>query len=239
MQQILWLDTETLSLDPTVASISEIAYIPEVLGELYDVNAFPVQPILHSEDKIYGGCPIEEVIQEYNKNLHAQAPEQLQSFSFPKGSPLFFYSRNALTFNVTPPDIRDPSEWLLRPESLSARMALEQLIADLDAFTTSPTARWMLAGHNVKFDYDVLCRWAVRILGEKEAKIHLFDKINSYTFLDTLSLVRWGMYDGTLPIKNARLETVAKYFNLDHKQHTAKADVLACREISRKLRGLP
>ena len=52
MQQILWLDTETLSLDPTVASISEIAYIPEVLGELYDVNAFPVQPILHSEDKI-------------------------------------------------------------------------------------------------------------------------------------------------------------------------------------------
>ena len=234
-KQVLWLDLETLSLDPTVASISEMAYIPEAFGETHGLTYFPVQPIMHCEDQVFGDVYLPIVVNKYNAHLHDKDPSQLVDFKFPGGDSLFFYSRNALTFNVPAPGIKDPSEWLLRPGSVSSRKALEQLITDLDSFTVDPKIRWVLAGHNVSFDHAVLSNWATRLLGEKEAKERLLCKINSFEFLDTLSLVRWHMFSGDLEIPNARLETVAKYLKLKTSAHTAASDVETSRNVAKLL----
>ena len=238
IKQILWLDLETLALDPTVASISEMAYIPEAFGETYGLNYFPVQPIMHCEDHVFGDRDLSVVVKQYNARLHDKSPEQLVAFKFPMGVPLFFYSRNALTFNVPVPEVKDPSEWLLRSGSMSARKVLEQLILDIESFTVDPKMRWVLAGHNVSFDHAVLSNWATRLLGEKEAKERLLNKINSYVFLDTLSLVRWNMYCGSLDIPNARLETVAKHLKIKTTDHTAASDVETSRTVAKLLLGV-
>jgi DNA polymerase III epsilon subunit-like protein len=99
--------------------------------------------------------------------------------------------------------------------------------------------RWVLAGHNVKYDYDVLTYWAMRLLGEDEAPL-LLDKFNKYVFLDTLALTRWYQYAGKLTTEKANLGDVASELNIDTSQmHTAKADVFASRQVARQLLGLP
>lgn len=236
-RQVLWLDLETLSLDPTVASISEMAYIPEAFGETYGLNYFPVQPIMHCEDHVFGDEDLPLVVKRYNSHYHDKSPDRLVAFNFPGGPPLFFYSRSALTFNVPAPEVRDPSEWLLRPGSMSARKVIEQLITDIDALTVEPKLRWTLAGHNVSFDYEVLKHWAIRLLGEEEAKERLLNKINSFEFLDTLFLVRWKMYSGDLDIPNAKLETVAKHLKIKTTDHTAASDVETSRSVAKLLLG--
>lgn len=237
-KQVLWLDLETLSLDPTVASISEMAYIPEALGETYGLSYFPVQPIMHCEDQVFGDRDLPIVVKQYNASLHDKSPDQLVAFKFPSGAPLFFYSRSALTFNVPAPAMKDPSEWLLRPNSMSARKVLEQLITDLDALAVDTKMRWTLAGHNVSFDYQVLKHWAIRLLGEEEANERLLKKINSFEFLDTLPLVRWKIYSGELDIPNARLETVAKHFKIKTTDHNSASDVETSRAVAKLLLGI-
>jgi DNA polymerase III epsilon subunit-like protein len=228
--KVLWLDTETSGLDPKVSNILELAWMTEVDKNRGEMRRFKVQPIFHSEDMVYGplapnGKDIQTFCKEYNSTFHEKDPDALRTFSFPDGDPLFIYAKGALTFNVPPPDILNPMDWVIG-DVVTAKQALYQLIDDLG----DSMGRWVMAGHNITFDYEMLHWWSKRLLGP-EHKL-LMDKLNKYVFLDTLDLSRWFQYTGELKTKKADLSTVAAYLGIDvTKAHTADADVRFCQEI--------
>jgi DNA polymerase III epsilon subunit-like protein len=219
--KILWLDTETSGLDPKISNILELAWKLEVNKSTSDMRCIKVQPILHCEDKLYGSLgDVKSFCDSYNSKMHEKDPDQLVPFSFPGGSPLFIYAKSALTFNRTPPDIANPEDWLLGAGVTPAKQALLTLIEDLG----DTKGRWILAGHNVSFDYTMLYWWSRRLLGQESAL--LMDKLNKYVFLDTLDLTRWMQYSGRLSIKEAKLSEVASTLGMDvSKAHSADSDV--------------
>lgn len=234
--KILWLDTETTSLDPKVANIREMAYVKEVEGkQVGELKSFQVQPILHLEDKLYGHRDIREFCAEYNRQVgHPADPDCLTTFQFADGEPLFFHSKAALTFNLTPPDIVNPVTWLIGKEIISASKMLSILLEDLDQHS-DVQGRWILAGHNVRFDFEVMVWWIRRLLGDDEAK-NVMNYFNRYVFLDTLALTRWFQYSGLLKTQKANLGAVAAELGIDvAEMHTAFADVFASRSIARFL----
>lgn len=236
LNKILWLDTETLSLDPTIASIREISYVAEIDGnQIGDIQVDKIQPIIHREDKLYGHIEINEFVKNYNKKFHPQDPDRLVVFGFHK--PLFIYSKAALTFNIQPPRILDPADWLIGKDLISAMQGLMNLIAYVDEHNSKAAGRWVLAGHNIKYDYNVLTYWTKRLLGE-EAKV-LLEKLNRFVFLDTLELARWMQYSRKLTVEKANLGAIAHELGMDTSQvHTASFDVFACKEIAKILLGL-
>jgi len=231
--KVLFLDTETTSLDPTIASIRELAYVKEVNGkQVGDIQSYKISPIIHYEDQLYCDQTITDFCRDYNKKFHDQDPDRLGMFSFPGGEPLFFYSKAVLTFNVTPPDILNPADWLLGTDKVQPRSAIMDLIEYLTE--DNVPGRWILAGHNVKYDFDVITYWAKRVLGA-DAKM-LLDKFNKYVFLDTLALSRWFQYSGRLKTDKANLGAVAGELGIDvSDMHSANADVFASKEIARIL----
>lgn len=233
--KILFLDAETTALDPTIASVRELAYVKEIDGEqIGDIQSFKVSPILHCEDQLYGGQGIEEFCAEYNKKFHPQDPDRLETFKFPGGNPLFFYSKAVRTFNLPAPAITDPSDWLVGSDKVSPYQVCMDLIDYLSQSDKSP-GRWILAGHNVQYDHNVLIYWTRRLLGQENAKC-LLDKFNKYVHLDTLALSRWYIYSGRLQTDKANLSEIAKELGIDTKDmHSAKADVFASREIAQRL----
>lgn len=230
--RVLYLDCETFALDPVVASVREIAYVAEVDGKMIGaIQHHRVRPIFHNEDLIYGHMGIHEFCDSYNKKFHSHDPDRLVPFGFTDACPLFVHSKAALTFNVKPPNIVNPADWVVGTQLLSARQALMGLIEYLD----HGQGRWILAGHNVQYDFNVLTHWARRLLGEENSKA-LLDKINKFIFLDTLVLCRWMQYAGKLKAPKANLGTVASELGIDtSNMHSALADVYACREIAYRL----
>jgi len=235
---VLWMDCETTSLDPRVASIRELAYVAEVNGkQLGEIQSLDVQPILHFEDLVYGDQDIHKFVENYNKKFHGKDQDRLAVFGFDESNPLFFYSKAVLTFNVEAPGILDPRDWILGATKYSAYKALKTLDEYLTTVTDVP-GRWILAGHNVKYDLDVITNVAYRVLG-KESAYKFLDKINKYVMLDTLSLARWFQYSGRLKTTKANLTAVAKELGLDvDNMHNASADIFASKEISRLLLNL-
>lgn len=232
--KILFYDCESTSLDPKISSIREMAFVAEVEGEqIGDIQSYKVQPILHSEDMVYGEQDIYTFCSTYNKRFHAQDPDKLEVFCL-KDTPLFFYSKSVLTFNLPAPQIADPSLWLLGDDKLSAYKALMVLNEYLSTIT-DVAGRWVLAGHNISYDFNVLMHWAGRILGIEDSKI-LLENINKYVFLDTLALTRWSQYSGRLKTQKANLSAVASELGIDTADmHSAKADVFAAKEIAKIL----
>lgn len=228
--KILWLDTETSGLDPKISNILELAWKTEVDKSTSDMHYIKVQPILHCEDKLYGTSDIKSFCTSYNSKMHEKDPDQLVSFSFPEGSPLFVYAKSALTFNRTPPDVVDPADWLLCAGAKPAKQALLALINDLG----DTKGRWILAGHNVSFDYTMLHWWSRRLLGQEYTL--LMDKLNKYVFLDTLDLTRWMQYSGRLSIEKGNLSKVAAALGMDVSQaHSADADVDFAQKVAKIL----
>jgi len=234
--KVLWCDSESTGLDTKVSNILDLAWMIEIDGEVQSKNQFFVQPIFHSEDKVYGNVSIEKFVGNYNKGRMVAAPEYLRSFSFGNDCPpLFAYSTGSLTFNLEPPAIHDPAEWILDTKFQMAQKVLETLIEDLDSWDHIKK-RWILAGHNVKYDYDLICSWAERILGKEEAYQRLIRKINSFVFMDTMTLARWFQYKRSLPEGTAKLSDIAKMLDINVEgAHTALADVLMSREIANRL----
>ena len=235
--KVLWIDTETFSLDPKVASIRELSYVAEIDGkQLSEIQAYKVQPILHYEDRLYGHMGIKEFVVDYNRRFHPQDPDRLVTFGFQK--PLFVYSKAALTFNLPPPQIINPQDWLIGDELISAKKAFTALIDYVFSHDDKVAGRWILAGHNVQYDYNVLTYWTQRLCGEEDAK-ELLNKFNRYVFLDTLALSRWMQYSKRLTIEQANLGAVANELGIDtSKLHTAVFDVFASKEIAKILLGL-
>ncbi len=247
--KVLWLDVETLSLDPKVASVVELSYVAEVIDtsiacEKREASFFQehisrtVHPIFHLEDQLYGQHDIHDFIESYNTRLHDADPSRLTTFGFNDDMPLFIYAKSALTFNVTPPDIKKPANWLLADNAISAKQAVVNLMAYLSALDEiAPAGKWTLAGYNVSFDYEVLKFWVKRILTSAEANSFL-EKINSYVFLDTLQLARWHQYSGRLTCDQANLGSVAKELGFhNHNSHSAKDDISLCIKVTQKLFG--
>jgi len=239
IRKILYCDCETFALDPKVASVRELAFSIEIDGKpVGELQAMKVQPVLHAEDKLYGHIDITRFCADYNKRIgHPSDPDCLTTFGFPDHPLLFFHSRAALTFNLPPPQIINPTDWLIGKDIVTAQRALSTLIDALEKQSSVP-GRWVLAGHNIKYDYEVLTWWSKRVLGEEEAKLFL-DKFNKYIFLDTLMLCRWMQYSGRLKTEKANLGAVAQELGIDASHmHSAKADVYACREVARTLLGM-
>jgi DNA polymerase III alpha subunit (gram-positive type) len=234
--KVLYFDCETLCLDPKMGSVRELAYVKEIKGkQIGEIQAYKVQPILHMEDNLYGKYDINDFCASYNKKVgHAADPDCLLTFSFPGGDPLFFHSRAALTFNLPPPQVINPADWLIGNDIVLPYKAILTLI-DYLSEDDGIKGRWVLAGHNVTYDYNVLTWWAKRLLGEAESAL-LLDKFNKYAFLDTLALSRWFQYSGRLKTDRANLGDVAKELGVDTTDmHTARADVFASKEIARIL----
>lgn len=234
--KILWCDSESTGLDTSVSNILDLAWMIEIDGEIQSKKQYFVQPILHCEDKIHGHLPIEKFVGNYNRGRMEAAPEFLRTFKFNSDSPpLFAYSTGSLTFNLQPPDIHDPSEWLLNSKAKMAKEVLENLIEDMDQWDHI-RKRWILAGHNVKYDYDLICSWAERLLGKEEAHQRLIRKINSFVFMDTMTLARWFQYKKSLPEGTAKLSDIAKMLGLDiENAHTALADIEMSKQIADRL----
>ena len=234
---VIWADIETTALDPKIASIRELAYVKEIDGkQIGEIQSIKVQPILHMEDMLYGHYDITEFCAAYNKKVgHPQDPDCIMPFAFPNGPPLFFHSKAALTFNLPAPQVVDPGSWLLDKDRVSAYQALMTFI-DYLSDDNGKAGRWVLAGHNVSYDYNVLTYWSKRLLGD--AKM-LLDKLNKYAFLDTLAMSRWHQYSGRLKTDRANLGAVAQELGIDTSaMHTAIADVYASKEIARILLGM-
>lgn len=120
--KILWLDSETTGLDTRVSHVLDLAWLREYNGKKDPTGArrYLARPILHADDKLHGGSEILEHVEAYNARLQsADDPAALEAFSFPNKPNLFTYSKGSLTFNVTPPDIIDPSHWLTDPNRVS------------------------------------------------------------------------------------------------------------------------
>lgn len=234
--KILWIDSESTGLDTAVSNIIDLAWMIEIDGEIQKKSQQFVQPILHVEDKVYGHFPIEVFAQNYNKGRLEAAPEYLRLFRFALDAPpIFVYSTGSLTFNLEPPNIHDPADWLLNSKHKMAKEVLEKLIEDLDEWD-HVRKRWILAGHNVQFDYNLICSWASRLLGKEEAHKRLIRKINSFVFMDTMHLVRWFQYKKSLPEGSAKLSDAAKMLGFDFQgAHTALADIEMSQKIAASL----
>lgn len=88
--------------------------------------------------------------------------------------------------------------------------------------------KFELAGYNVKFDDDFLRSWFFK-LGDK----YYGSYVNPYK-VDLYSVLAWLRGYGLVTTENLKLETVAKYFSIEHDAHDAMGDVKATREISVK-----
>lgn len=211
--KLLHLNVETTALDPEVANVIEIAYTKEVGGATDSIiHSFKVQPVLHSEDQLYCHKTPETFCAEYNHKLHTADPKRLKLFSFPDNPPLFTYNQAAAAYNS---DSVDPSSWLLAKGSISAKRALNRLITYLEnEGLETPSERWVLIGHNVKWDLEVLTFWAKRVLGEEEAERLLLSKINRFAMLDTVHLAQWFQYAEKLTCPTSKLHDIAKALHL-------------------------
>ena len=225
MSRYLYLDFETTSVNPEVASVLELAYLPEVDGFLHDSAECLVQPVIHNDDRLYGNTPILEFIRQYNEQTSREADE-LDSFAFDSESaPLFMYTKSNLTYNMPPGTARDPSEWLTNPRREFPEVAIEKFLKHLKSLPG--WGRWTMVGYNVMYDYNVLTYWFRRVLGDDRAREEL--NIFSYNPLDVYGLVRWFGYGKKMKdVKNQKLTTIADALGIpEFKAHTALADIEA------------
>ena len=238
--RILYLDVKTTALDPKVANILEMAFVKEVNGgQVGDIQSLKVQPILHFEDKLYGEHTLDTFCETYNSKYHDGDVKCLKPFRFPGKSPLFMYAKESLTCNLPAPKVADPSSWVLDKTRMPAKKALMFLIEYLDDIV-NPMDRWVLVGHNVKFHFEVLTWWAIRLLGQEGADKQLLNKLNKFVTLDTLSLVRWFQYAGKVTSETAKLGDAAASLGISTKGlHSAEGDVKLIQDIVWRLVKAP
>lgn len=84
----------------------------------------------------------------------------------------------------------------------------------------------VLACHNVPFDLPFLLKEFPWLRSEN------FDEnLISYRTLDTIGVAIAAEDAGLIQPKNLKLETLAPYFNIEHKAHTALSDARACLHV--------
>ena len=97
-----------------------------------------------------------------------------------------------------------------------------------------------LAAHNADFDNTRLKSWCRKYLPKSKTKARVFYP-GSYLALCTVQKADWFFRDnqGLTPPENLKLETLARYFDLDHQpDHSALNDVRATIELARVIAEL-
>ncbi|MEI8102776.1 MAG: 3'-5' exonuclease [Chlorobium sp.] len=86
------------------------------------------------------------------------------------------------------------------------------------------------AGYNVSFDLQFLDAWE-RVHGNKYGS----GSYQNWKALDPLPFLRLWDFQGSLSLPNYRLATVCTHFGIALKAHDALSDIVATRELLRKL----
>jgi len=85
------------------------------------------------------------------------------------------------------------------------------------------------AGYNVRFDVDFLREFFFK--NNNKYYGSYFD----YHVLDPITFLYFMEYKGLIKLENYKLETVAKYFNINFEAHNALEDIKTTRKIIQKL----
>jgi DNA polymerase-3 subunit epsilon len=85
------------------------------------------------------------------------------------------------------------------------------------------------AGQNVSFDMRFL-----RAFFEKNKDNYFGSFINRF-YIDLAAIVRLLKYANFINPENSKLETIAKYFNIEHDAHNAFSDIIVTRKILKEI----
>lgn len=91
--------------------------------------------------------------------------------------------------------------------------------------------RYIMAGYNNQFDCDFLSQWFTDLSGGPYA----YWDFLQFSPLDVLPTLRAMRLAGIFDTPDTKLETMCKHFGIEIKAHDALSDVLACRELTKKV----
>ena len=92
--------------------------------------------------------------------------------------------------------------------------------------------KFVIAGHNVKFDFDFLLEFF------RKNRDKYFGSWVEYQFsscIDTLPLIQLMRFKNKIEIENCRLVTASKVFDIELDAHNAQSDIRATRELFYKI----
>ena len=93
--------------------------------------------------------------------------------------------------------------------------------------------KFIIAGHNVKFDFDFLVEFFNK---NNDKYLGSWIEYQFSSCIDTLPLVQIMRFKGAIDVENCRLVTASKEFGVDLKNsHNALADIRATRELFYKI----
>ena len=121
--------------------------------------------------------------------------------------------------------IQEIKEWQ-KPEEMYCEL-LMILHKYIDRYDN--TDKFYPAGQNVSFDIGFL-----RSFFEKNNDKYFGSYINRFS-IDLMAIMRFLQYGSLVNIENAKLVTVAKYFDIEFKAHDAMSDIEVTREIIKKV----
>jgi len=225
----LWIKCCTTSLEPQVANLVELAWLPVIDGELPKdgIRHIYVQPLLHEEDQTFGSESLPRFIKAYHRQREFSPISKLAMFSL-DDQPQFHYHPQAA--RVHGQDL-DPLEWLIGKNKMMPKVAYRTFREDLLRFPG--TEPWAIAGHGVGFDFNVLLHWVQRVYGSSQG---LFEVLDCKAQFDTSHLARFAKALGKLNYDGrATLANVSKACNLEMPEYGAQAWLSCSYKIAQKL----
>jgi len=120
------------------------------------------------------------------------------------------------------------------PKEMFDKFASTMKNSGIDRYNKDDKA--VLIGYNIDFDFEFLRRFLylndymfVSKEGKKRDVIDCY--VNKYAIIDVLPLIRWAKHTGNIDVPNCKLETITKYFNIEHNPHNSLSDIKATREL--------
>lgn len=119
---------------------------------------------------------------------------------------------------LTAEDLKDLPE----PQD-TYKMILEVFDKHIDRYNKND--KFFMVGQNTKFDYDMMSEWF------KKNGNGFFYAYIFYHLIDIVSATALFKVAGKVTVDNMKLETMAKFFNIELKAHNSLNDIRATREI--------
>lgn len=203
--KVLWIELGTTSLDPQVAHIIELAYIPQINGE-FDPKGITYEEILptmiEDDHLLKSSASLDSFLNYYNnKGAGINPRKTLEIFKFEEDSPLFMYAKEVALMNRK---LKTPESWIIGKNKKQPKQAIKKLMEML--LSIKDKERWVLAGHCVEYDYNVLMMNAIRCLSKEEYEE--FNSLFSNWHLNTMAFSRFYSAFGKFNPSNFSLENV-------------------------------